>query len=65
MVQAVTGKRIPNTVIEKRAGDPATLMADSSRIREMLGWKPQFANLETIVETAWKWHRNHPHGYGA
>lgn len=65
MVQAVTGKRIPNTVIEKRAGDPATLMADSSKIREMLGWKPQFAKLETIVETAWKWHRDHPYGYGA
>jgi UDP-glucose 4-epimerase len=63
MVQKVTGKTIPTTVIDKRAGDPATLMADSSTIREMLGWQPKFADLETIVQTAWDWHRNHPNGY--
>jgi UDP-glucose 4-epimerase len=63
MVQAVTGKAIPATMIDKRAGDPAALRADSSAIREMLGWKPQFADLQTIVQTAWDWHRSHPHGY--
>jgi UDP-glucose 4-epimerase len=38
-------------------------VASSEKIREELGWVPKFPDLETIVETAWKWHRNHPKGY--
>jgi UDP-glucose 4-epimerase len=41
----------------RRAGDPAFLVADSSRIRRELGWKPHYESLETIIETAWNWHR--------
>lgn len=47
----------------RRAGDPAVLVASSRRIQEELGWKPQFGDLETIIRTAWEWHRVHPRGY--
>lgn len=51
----VSGKDI--TVIEgkRRAGDPAVLVADSARAREELGWRPRFADLQSIISHAWKW----------
>lgn len=60
----VTGHPIPAKIAPRRAGDPAQLIAASDKAKNVLGWKPQFAQLETIIETAWKWHKNHPHGYG-
>jgi UDP-glucose 4-epimerase len=39
------------------------LIADSRKAAEVLGWKPRYQTIESIVETAWRWHRNHPHGY--
>ena len=59
----VTGHPIPYTIGPRRAGDPATLIASSERIRQELGWQPRFTNLEEIVRSAWEWHRHHPHGY--
>lgn len=59
----VTGHPIPATVTPRRAGDPARLIASSEKARKILGWDPQFADLETIIESAWKWHKNHPNGY--
>ncbi len=53
----VTGHPIPETVAARRPGDPAVLVADSSRIRRELGWQPRYEDLSAIVETAWKWHR--------
>lgn len=53
----VTGHIIPETVAARRLGDPAVLVADSSRIRRELGWQPRYEDLSAIVETAWKWHR--------
>jgi UDP-glucose 4-epimerase len=47
----------------RRPGDPATLVASSDRARRELGWKPEFPDLETIVRTAWDWHRSHPRGF--
>ena len=47
----------------RRAGDPPSLVADSQRIRADLGWTPQYTDLKTIIETAWAWHRSHPHGF--
>ncbi len=64
-VGKVTGRRPPTRSAPRRAGDPATLVASSDRIRERLGWKPDFPTLEQIVSTAWEWHRTHPGGYGA
>ena len=59
----VTGHPIPAEVAPRRPGDPAALVAGSRRIRAELGWEPRFADLESIVRTAWDWHRAHPDGY--
>ena len=61
----VTGHPIPAEVGPRRPGDPATLIASSEKIRRELGWEPRYPELRTIVETAWNWHRTHPHGYGS
>jgi len=59
----VTGHPIPAVVGPRRPGDPAVLIASSEKIKRELGWEPQFPDLRTIVETAWKWHSTHPNGY--
>jgi UDP-glucose 4-epimerase len=46
-----------------RAGDPARLVADSSRIQNVLGWKPAVSDLRNIVQSAWSWRQRHPRGY--
>ncbi|NLT69830.1 MAG: UDP-glucose 4-epimerase GalE [Verrucomicrobiaceae bacterium] len=63
-VREVTGRVIPAEIAPRRAGDPATLIADSYRIREELGWSPRHPDLRSIVRTAWDWHVQHPRGYG-
>ena len=60
----VTGHPIPAEVAPRRAGDPATLIASSEAIRRDLGWEPQHPDLRSIVESAWRWHKAHPEGYG-
>ena len=52
----VTGKRIPIVEEQRRAGDPAILVADATRARRELMWASKYEDLETIVATAWKWH---------
>ncbi len=52
----VTGSDIPFKIADRRAGDPAVLIASSVKAKEVLGWKPKFHELETIVKTAWNWH---------
>ena len=59
----ISGREVASVDSSRRPGDPARLVASSKKIREELGWIPKFPDLETIVETAWKWHRNHPKGY--
>jgi UDP-glucose-4-epimerase GalE len=59
----ITGQVIPVQIVGRRRGDPAVLVGSSKKAIETLGWKPQFADLETIVETAWKWHKAYPEGY--
>ncbi len=59
----VTGQPIPHVVGPRRAGDPAVLIASSDAIRAELGWVPRYPDLASIVESAWAWHRAHPHGY--
>ena len=63
-VGAVAGKKVPFTEAKRRDGDPAVLIADSSKIRAELGWKPQIADLTAIVQSAWDWKSAHPRGYG-
>jgi UDP-glucose 4-epimerase len=59
----VTGKNIPSKVSPRRRGDPAALVAGAGKAADVLGWQPSYTSLETIIETAWKWHKEHPHGY--
>lgn len=59
----VTGKEIPADVAPRRAGDPDILVADSTKARKVLGWKPKYDNVHDIIQTAWTWHSKHPHGY--
>ncbi|HJS06300.1 MAG TPA: UDP-glucose 4-epimerase GalE [Pirellulales bacterium] len=59
----VTGHSIPANVGPRRAGDPATLVASSEKIRRELGWQPRYPLLREIVDSAWQWHRSHPEGY--
>lgn len=54
-VEMVTGHKVNIVDGPRRAGDPARLVADSTRIREQLGWKPVFSDMETIVQHAWAW----------
>ncbi len=64
VVRKVTGHPVPAVEAARRAGDPAILVASSEKIQRELGWKPQHAELETIVKSAWVWRRAHPNGYG-
>ncbi len=61
--RTVTGHPIPTNVVARRAGDPATLIASSETIRNELGWQPRYSSIESILQTAWSWHKQHPHGY--
>lgn len=59
----VTGHAIPTINAPRRPGDLPVLVADSEKIGRELGWETEYNNLETIIQTAWNWHRRHPHGY--
>ena len=61
----VTGHEIPAIIGPRRPGDPATLVAGSEKIRNELGWQPQYPGLRDIVESAWNWHVRNPQGYGS
>lgn len=62
-VRQVTGHPIPVKEAQRRAGDPAVLVASSAKIRNDLGWQPLHPDLEPIVRSAWEWRRLHPQGY--
>jgi UDP-glucose 4-epimerase len=60
----ITGKEIPAVVGPRRPGDPATLIASAEAANQDLGWTPQYASLDKIIQSAWDWHSTHPLGYG-
>jgi UDP-glucose 4-epimerase len=62
-VKKISGEKVSTIDSLRRPGDPARLVASSEKIREELGWTPRYPDLETIVRTAWDWHRTHPNGY--
>jgi UDP-glucose-4-epimerase GalE len=64
-VERVTGRKVPRTLAPRRVGDPAVLYAASGKARAALGWTPRFPDLDSIVGTAWAWHRTRPRGYHA
>ncbi len=59
----VVGSKIEAAEGDRRPGDPATLIASSDKIRDELGWNPQYGDLKKIIQTAWNWHKNHPDGF--
>jgi UDP-glucose 4-epimerase len=61
----VTKREIRTRIEAPRAGDAITLVADSSRIQSVLGWKPVASDLRTIVQSAWNWRQQHPKGYSS
>jgi UDP-glucose-4-epimerase GalE len=63
-VERATGMTVARRPAPRRAGDPAILYASAERIRRDLGWVPQRPDLDAIVADAWRWHLEHPHGYG-
>jgi UDP-glucose 4-epimerase len=63
MVEKVSDKTINYEFSNRRAGDPAVLIASSELARKELGWQPKYDDLESIVSSAWEWHRRHPEGY--
>jgi UDP-glucose 4-epimerase len=60
----ITGHKIPEKIAPRRPGDPPELIADSRLARKLLDWSPKYETVESIVETAWRWHQAHPRGYG-
>lgn len=60
MVKKVTGKNLEVKIGERRPGDADILVADSTKIKKELGFSPKYSSLETIVKTAWEWHRKNP-----
>jgi UDP-glucose-4-epimerase GalE len=64
-VERVTGSPVARTIAPRRPGDPAVLYAAPQKAQSDLHWKPQFAEIDVIVRTAWAWRRAHPRGYRA
>ncbi len=60
----ITGKKIHAEMAPRRPGDPARLVASAEKARKVLGWKPEYPDLKTIIQSAWNWHEAHPGGYG-
>ncbi len=59
----ISGRNIEAKIAPRRAGDPSRLVADAKKAREILGWNPQFPEIERIIESAWIWHEMNPNGY--
>ena len=57
------GKPIAHEFGPRRPGDPPALVADPTKIKTKLGWKPQYADIDKTVAMAWQWHVAHPNGY--
>ena len=55
-IETVTGRSMPFTIGPRRAGDPPSLVADSSRALKLLGWKPSHSGVEAIIRDAWNWY---------
>lgn len=63
VAREVTGKPIKAEVAPRRPGDPPRLIASATKAHTVLGWKPKYPDLRTIIEHAWKWHQANPRGY--
>jgi UDP-glucose 4-epimerase len=61
--RVVTGHPIPVEYGDRRAGDPPSLIASSEKAKQILGWSPSRTAIETIIGSAWAWHKANPNGY--
>lgn len=62
--EEAVGRPIAHEIVDRRPGDPGTLIATPELITRELGWQPRYDTIGSIVATAWAWHRSHPDGYG-
>ncbi len=62
-IKKETGVEFPIITKDRRAGDPAELIADPTKLKKEFGWEPKYSDITTIVATAWRWHKTHPNGY--
>ena len=63
VVKEVSGRDFTVSEVPRRPGDPPVLVGSPDKIARELGWEPQYAAIETVVETAWRWHSAHPNGF--
>ena len=63
-VEKITGFQVPVKYSPRREGDPPSLYANPTKAQVELGWKPKYPSIESTVETAWRWHKAKPKGYG-
>jgi UDP-glucose 4-epimerase len=61
----VTQRPIAVKIEARRPGDPSHLVADATRAKTLLGWRPSIPDLATIIRTDWEWRLRHPVGYAA
>lgn len=61
--ERVTGRSVPTVLEERRAGDPAVLIASANKAKSVLGWNPKRDDLNVLIDSAWRWHQARPHGY--
>jgi UDP-glucose 4-epimerase len=63
--EKAVGRPINHEVVGRRPGDPGILIATPEKVIKELGWSPKYPDIESIVETAWRWHSSHPDGYAS
>lgn len=63
VVEHVTQTKVPCVETKRRPGDPAILVASNEKAKQELDWQPKYESIESIVQSAWNWHKNHPNGY--
>jgi len=61
--EAVTGQSIARSIVDRRPGDPPRLVAEPTKLKTQLGWKPEYSDIRDTIATAWAWHQAHPDGY--
>lgn len=64
-VKKVSGRDFKVVESQRRPGDPPALVSDAAKAKKELGWETEFAELDKIVATAWKWHHKYPNGYAS
>ncbi len=62
-IKKISGVNFKVEIGARRPGDPDAIYADNRKIKKILGWEPQFSDLETIIKSAWNWHRSNPQGF--